>query len=221
MTMASGAVVTAWNLETRASPMPHGPRIHVIPRDFSVTEGLDENGPTLHLMAPPAAEQRTKESASVVVVDAIRSGSPRGSLKGKDDEGNEEFDVLEKAVRQHPGALVVGAVTGRRSALVWVRVQPPAVWESVGYVVSVRAEEREGGNPEFYPSAVYGWMRWWLENVDRSALPEDFPVGVLLPQPPQSMDIAFGEEATRLLINYAQRPIPLGEPIDPEDPLFR
>ncbi|WP_149827174.1 hypothetical protein [Streptomyces tailanensis] len=221
MAIASGAVVAAWNLETRVSPTPHGPRVHVIPRDFSVTEGLGEDCPTLHLMAPPSAERLTKESASVIVVDATRNGSSWGSTKELDDKRNAEFDVLENAVRQHPGALIVGAVTGRCRALVWVRVQPPSVWEPVGYTVSVRTEEAEGGNPEFYPSAIYGWMRWWLENIDRSTLPEDYPVGVLLPQPPQSMDMVLDEGTTRLLISYALRPIPLGEVSDPEDPLFR
>lgn len=220
MAKASGAVVAAWNLETRVSPMPHGPQVRVSPRDLSATEGLDGDGPALHLMAPPAARRLVKESASVVVVDASRTASARRRLHDLHDELNQEFDVLENAVHQHPGALVVGAVTGRRSALVWVRVQPPSVWEPVGYTVSVRTEE--GGNPEFYPSAIYGWMRWWLESIDRSALPEDYPVSVLLPQPPPSMDMVCDGGTPRLLISPAQRPFALSQVSDPKDPvLFR
>lgn len=160
------------------------------------------------------------ESASVVVVDASRTAPSHRSLEGLDDRKNRDFDVLEDAVRQHPGARVVGAVTGRRSALVWVRVQPPAVWEPAGYTVNVRTEE--GVDPQFYPSAVYGWMRWWLESLDRSALPENYPVNVLLPRPPQSVDMVSDEGTTQLLISPAWRPFPPSHVSDPEDPtLFR
>ncbi|MFG3043153.1 hypothetical protein ACGFYZ_40275 [Streptomyces sp. NPDC048330] len=220
MTEAPEAVVAAWKLETRVSPAPHGPRVHVIARDLSATEGLDEGGPTLHLVALPGAERLVTESASVVVVDAIRPASAHLSLKDPDDGLNKDFDVLEHAVRQHPGALVVGAVTGKRSALVWVRVQPPSVWEPAGYTVHVRTDE--GVNPELYPSAIYGWMRWWLESIDRSALPENYPVNVLLPRPPQSMDMESDEGTAQLLISPARRPFPPGHISDPEDPiLFR
>ncbi|MFB7918971.1 hypothetical protein [Streptomyces sp. NPDC056061] len=209
MSKAAETVLAAWTLETRVSP-PSEPaehlRVHVVPRDLSAGEG--ENGPALHLMALPNAEPRITQSASVVVVDATGASSPNGA-----------FNVLNDAARAYPGVLVVGAVTGRGSALVWVRVQPPSVWQPVGYTVHVHAE---GGQPEFYASALYGWMRWWLENLDRSALPARFPVGVLLPRPPQMVEMVMPETTVQLAIRHAERvPDRPFETHDPEDPLYR
>ncbi|WP_274036247.1 hypothetical protein [Streptomyces sp. MMBL 11-1] len=206
MGKAAGSVLTAWRLETRVSPSAELLRVHVTLRDLSAEEG--ENGPALHLMAPPNSGPGIKESASVLVVDATNVPSPNGA-----------FDVLEDAVCAHPGALVVGAVTGRHSALVWVRVQPPSVWQPVGYTVHVHAK---GGLPEFYASALYGWMRWWLENLDRSALPDGFPLGVLLPRPPEMVEIVMAETSARLSIRNAERASDRPFEIhDPEDPLYR
>ncbi|MFJ4973037.1 hypothetical protein [Streptomyces sp. NPDC088755] len=173
---------------------------------MSASEG--ENGFALHLMAPPNAEPRITESASVVVVDATGALLPNGA-----------FDVLEDAVRAYPGASVVGATTGRCSALVWVRVQPPSVWQPVGYTVHVHAE---GGQPEFYASVLYGWMRWWLEDLDRSTLPAGFALGVLLPRPPQLVEMVMSETTAHLSIRHAERVSDrLFEIHDPEDPLYR
>lgn len=206
MSKAAGAVLAAWRLETRVAPLSEHLRVDVIPRDLSAAEG--ENGPALHLMAPPNAEPGIKESASVVVVDATGAPSPNGA-----------FDVLEDAVRAYPGVLVVGAVTGSRSALVWVRVQPPSVWQPVGYTVHVHAK---GGQPELYASALYGWMRWWLENLDRSALPDGFPPSMLLPRPPETLEMVMSETSAQLSIRHAERAADRPFKIhDPEDPLYR
>ncbi|MFD8609542.1 hypothetical protein [Streptomyces sp. NPDC059631] len=206
MSNAADTVLAAWRLETHVSSPGEHLRVHVIPRDLSAGEG--ENGPALHLMAPPNAEPGIRESASVVVVDA--TGVP--SLNGA-------FDVLDAAVRACPGVRVVGAVTGRCSALVWVRVQPPSVWQPVGYTVNVHAE---GGQPEFYASALYGWMRWWLENLDRRALSARLPLSVLLPRPPQTVEMVMPEITMQLLIRHAARvPDRPFEIHDPEDSLHQ
>ncbi|MCX4682223.1 hypothetical protein OG413_44385 [Streptomyces sp. NBC_01433] len=206
MSKAAGTVLAAWMLETRVSSPAEHLCVHVIPRDLSAVEG--EDGPALHLMAPPNAEPRIKESASVVVVDATDAPSPNGA-----------FDVLEEAVRGYPGVLVVGAVTGSCSALVWVRVQPPSVWQPVGYTVHVHTK---GGQPEFYASALYGWMRWWLENLDQSALPAGCPPSVLLPRPPQMVEMVMAETSTQLSIRHTERvPDRPFEIHDPQDPLYR
>jgi len=206
MNKAAASVLAAWSLETRVTSPSELLRVHVTPRDLSASEG--ENGPALHLMAPPNAEPRIKESASVVVVDATNAPSPNGA-----------FDVLEDGARACPGVLVVGAVTGSHSALVWVRVQPPSVWQPVGYTVHVHAK---GGPSEFYASALYGWMRWWLENLDRSALPDGFPLSVLLPRPPETMEIVMPETSALLSIRHAERASDRPFEIhDPEDPLYR
>ncbi|MFD5443634.1 MULTISPECIES: hypothetical protein [Streptomyces] len=207
MSKAAETVLAAWRLETRVSSSPgEHLRVRVIPRDLSAEEG--ENGPSLHLMAPPNAEPRITESASVVVMDATDAPPP-----------NKAFDVLDDAVRAYPGARVVGAVTGGCSALVWVRVQPPSVWQPVGYTVHVHAES---GLPQFYASALYGWMRWWLETLDRSALPARFPLSVLLPRPPRMMELVMPETTMQLSIRHTE-PVP-DRPFefhDPEDPLYR
>lgn len=104
---AGGMVVGDARLLSRRAPSR--------PRDPPRLVGRErENGVALHLMAPPNADPRVTESASVVVVDATGAPSPNGA-----------FDVLDDAVHAYPGVLVVGAVTGRFSALVWVAVQPP------------------------------------------------------------------------------------------------
>ncbi|MFG2210953.1 hypothetical protein [Streptomyces sp. NPDC048638] len=212
MSEAAGTVLAAYRLETRVSSTSEAAErvhVHVIPRDLSAAEG--EDGPALHLMAPPTAGRGVKESASVVVVDATTSPIPNGA-----------FDVLEDAVRAYPGVLVVGAVTGSHSALVWVRVQPPSVWQPVGYTVHVSARTAKEGQSVFYASALYGWMRWWLENLDRSALPDRFPVSVLLPRPPDVVEMVMPDASARLSIRHAERaPDRPVEFHDPEDPLYR
>lgn len=206
MSKAPGTVLASWNLETRVSSPAERLRVDVIPLDPAAVEG--ENGPALHLMAPPHADSRIKESASVLVVDATDAPSPNGA-----------FDVLEDAVRAYPGVLVVGAVTSRYSALVWVRVQPPSLWQPVEYAVHVHAKD---GKSEFFASALYGWMRWWLEDLDRSALPADFPADVLLPRPPQTLEMVMPETSVQPSIRHTERaPDQRFEIHDPEDPLYR
>lgn len=78
----------------------------------------------------------------------------------------------------------------------------PSVWQPVGYTVHVHAD---GGQPEFYASALYGWMRWWLENLDRSALPDGFPFNVLLPRPPQMVGMSMHETTVQLSIRHTAR----------------
>ncbi|MBP2055442.1 hypothetical protein J2Z21_008456 [Streptomyces griseochromogenes] len=121
-----------------------------------------------------------RENASVVVTDARSAPIPHV--------------VLERAVHAYPGATVVGAVTSDREALVWVCVQPPAVLGRVGYTVRVRSEEP--GQPELYPSAVYGWARWWCEQ--HTDIPCGYPRRALLPLPPERIDATTSTGTYRL-----------------------
>ncbi|MGW6708392.1 hypothetical protein ACWGDE_26340 [Streptomyces sp. NPDC054956] len=155
--------------------------------------------PTTHFLAPTGVP-KISESASVVVADARSTSYEKA------------FDLLHDGVQDHPGAMIVGAVTSDRSALVWVRVQPRSVWEPAGYTVMVRSEDQ--GPADLYPSVIYGWARWWLE---RLIVPAEYPRNVLLPRPPLLLDALVGQDTFRLGISSAERPGQY-EVRDPQDP---
>ncbi|WP_158697955.1 hypothetical protein [Streptomyces prunicolor] len=161
---------------------------------------------TLHLLAPAGRSligpEPVVQSASVVVADARHHRSV--------DAAQEE---LRARVRSLPGALVVAAVTSNRSALVWVRVQPPAVWEPAGYTVTVRSDEP--GPVGLYPSVIYGWIRWWADQ--QTGFPEGFPFGLLLPRPPGRIDATVLSDTYRLTITPADAFIS-STYTDPHDP---
>ncbi|MFD4561239.1 hypothetical protein ACFWP5_44170 [Streptomyces sp. NPDC058469] len=156
-----------------------------------LAEGHPQEEGTWHLLAPvgrsPIEPEPVAQSASVVVADARHHRSV--------DAAHEE---LRARVRSLPGALVVAAVTSSREALVWVSVQPPAVWEPAGYTVTVRSDEP--GPVGLYPSVVYGWIRWWADQ--QTGFPEGFPVGLLLPRPPSRI-VAVLSGTYRLTITPA------------------
>ncbi|WP_053214984.1 hypothetical protein [Streptomyces viridochromogenes] len=143
----------------------------------------------LHLMAPPKVPY-VSESASVVVADA------------RNVSAEESFAILHDTVRQYPGAWIFGAVASSRSALVWVRVQPEAVWEPAGY--TVRVTSTSPGPAELYASVIYGWAYWWLERLDVPDMPQlRLPRGLLLPRPPARLRAVHDEQQYTLEITDA------------------
>lgn len=191
-------VVAPSTVETQVVEEDQAVGVLVTCHDPATPTGPDDSR-TTHLLAPTGVPL-ISESASVVVTDA----------RAATDE--QEFDVLNNAVRHHPGAMVVGAVTSSRSTLVWVRVQPFSVWEPTGYTVTVRS--KEPGPAELYPSVIYGWARWWLERLD---VPEGYPRGVLLQRPPFRLDARMHDDAYDLDVSTT---VGAGryEMRDPQDP---
>ncbi|MFE7124988.1 hypothetical protein [Streptomyces sp. NPDC057617] len=194
----AGAVVAPSRVETRTVAVGEAVRVLVTCHDPDASISPDGRR-TTHLLAPSGARYAS-ESASVVVADGRGPAGHDGIVSA--------HDLLYATARQYPGALVAGVVTGSRSALVWVRVQPPSVWVPVGYSVTVRSTGP--GPAELYPSAVYGWARWWLEQ--QSDIPSGFPVGLLLPRPPRHLDVVAqwdartSQYAHRLTVEAATRP---------------
>jgi len=160
---------------------------------------------TWHLLAPAGRSligpEPVAQSASVVVADARKHPSWEAA-----------HEELRARVRSLPGALVVAVATSSRSALVWVRVQPPAVWEPAGYTVTVRSDEP--GPVGLYPSVIYGWIRWWADQ--QTGFPEDFALGSLLPRPPGRIDATVLSDTYRLTITPAEASIPRAH--HPHDP---
>ncbi|WP_326759097.1 hypothetical protein OHB35_15065 [Streptomyces phaeochromogenes] len=161
---------------------------------------------TWHLLAPAdrslIAPEPVAQSASVVVADARKHPNWQAAQ-----------EELRERVRSLPGALVVAAVTSSRSALVWVRVQPPAVWEPAGYTVTVRSDEP--GPVGLYPSVIYGWIRWWADQQTR--FPPGFPFGLLMPRPPGRIDATLLSDTYRLAITPADA-LFTSVVRDPQDP---
>ncbi|UIX34456.1 hypothetical protein [Streptomyces sp. GQFP] len=161
---------------------------------------------TWHLLAPASQSlivpEPVVQSASVVVADARKHPSWQAAQ-----------EELRERVRSLPGALVVAAVTSSRSALVWVRVQPPAVWEPAGYTVMVRSDEP--GPVGLYPSVIYGWIRWWADQ--QTDIPEGFPAGLLQPRPPTRIDATVLSDTYRLAITPADASTSSVHPHDPTE----
>ncbi|WP_180685859.1 hypothetical protein [Streptomyces gossypiisoli] len=169
-------------------------RVDVYPAQ---TPCIDDGTRVMHHRGPAG-----DASSSVVVADATEA------------TGADAFDLLERIVREHPGTFIVGVATSRQAALVWVRVQPASVWEPTGYTVRVSSDD--AAPAELFPSAVYGWARWWLA---RLTVPDGFPRGLLLARPPAAMDLDTGEDVYQLEIVHADKPGTYSFAFhDPEDP---
>lgn len=207
--MTSGPVVPVTNVETHVTPATEEALIRVR-LTCQASEAVDHHDTrVLHALSPASADPLRSESASVVVGD------------GRACHGELRRNLLLESVGEYPGAAVVGLVESDRSALVWVRVQPPSVWEDTGYVVAVSSHEP--GPAGLYPSVVYGWMRWWAAEPDDA--PPGYPRSLLLPRPPERLDAVVyptpSSAATtlRLHVDAAEsvRYRPAGDPEDPTE----
>ncbi|MEU9189867.1 hypothetical protein AB0D14_36100 [Streptomyces sp. NPDC048484] len=159
-------------------------------------------------------------NASVVVADA------------RDQETFQAHRTLHDAVAHFRyGALVIGAVTTPRSALVWIRDNPGRLQEEpTGYAVEIRSPRP--GPAELYPSVLYTWLRWWDEQ-NRNSLPPDDRTPHQVPRPPAELTALLHRTQRQLTVRDAdldtsgdwgrRRTVPQrhSEPFDPEDPLFR
>lgn len=172
----------------------------------------------VHLLAP-ASDQLTAANASVVVADA------------RHQETAQAQSTLHDAVaRYRYGALVIGAVTTPRSALVWIRDNTGRhLEEPTGYAVEIRSP-RAPGPAELYPSVLYTWLRWWTDQT-RNSLPPGDRTPLQPPQPPTELTALLPGAQRHFTVRDAGldtrgdwgRTVAQGgfETFDPWDPLFR
>ncbi|WP_280886892.1 hypothetical protein [Streptomyces sp. LBL] len=200
-------VVAAGYVETQADTGPDSVVRVRVDWHPSAGEHPPKSEGTWHLLAPAGRSlivpDPVVQSASVVVADVREHASWQAAR-----------EELQDRVRSLPGALVVAAVTSSRSALVWVRVQPPAVWEPAGYTVTIRSDEP--GPVGLYPSVIYGWIRWWADH--QTGFPEGLPLGLLQARPPGRIDATVLCDTYRLTITPADASISsVHEPRDPTE----
>jgi hypothetical protein len=171
----------------------------------------------VHLLAP-ASDQLWASSASVVVADARDQGTPQA-----------QSTFHDAVARYRHGALVIGAVTTPRSALVWIRDNSGRHQEEpTGYAVEIRSHRP--GPAELYPSVLYTWMRWWYAQI-RASLPPGDQDPLQPPQPPTELTAILPGAQRHLTVHDSGidtrgdwgRTVSQGyfEPFDPWDPLFR
>ncbi|GLW74678.1 hypothetical protein Kpho02_69760 [Kitasatospora phosalacinea] len=136
-------------------------------------------------------QQRVVESASVIVARATPESEP-------------PMILLDTLMRRHLTAEVVGVLIDDRTCLVGVRARR---WNNIlgtrGYAVTVRADGPKPGPLSLYPSAIYGWSRWWysnaLEFADRRVERDE------LPPPPPALDIVEAWQPYRLALEEPER----------------
>ncbi|WP_010352605.1 hypothetical protein [Streptomyces acidiscabies] len=171
----------------------------------------------VHLLAP-ASDESVASIASVVVADA------RGQ-----ETSQARSTLHDNVARYRFGALVIGAVTTPRSALVWIRDNAGRHQEEpTGYAVEVCGDRP--GPAELYPSVLYTWLRWWYEQT-RSSLPPGDQPPLQPPQPPAELTALLPGAQQHLTVRDARldtrgnwgRTVSqaYSEPHDPWDPLYR
>ncbi|MEU1307764.1 hypothetical protein ABZ419_02545 [Streptomyces cinnamoneus] len=150
------------------------------------------------------------ESASIVVAEA--GDSP-------------PLLALDRLRSRYPYARCIGIIVNRHTVLVWLTTARAA--SQTGYLVTMTAADPQNPGPlSLYPSALYGWARWW--HGQAASLIDERTVTIAeLPPPPVSLDIVEAWRPYRVdltghdSMTFPAPPTPQRPLVDPDGPEFR
>ncbi|MEU3353078.1 hypothetical protein [Streptomyces sp. NPDC037389] len=133
--------------------------------------------------------------------------------------------ALDRLRGRYPYARCVGTIVDGRTVLVWLTTARGA--SQTGYLVTMTAADPQNPGPlSLYPSALYGWVRWWHNHA--AALIDERTVTVAeLPPPPLALDVVEAWCPYRIELTGHDRmtfpDVPLSPrlPVDPDGPEFR
>ncbi|MFI9311519.1 hypothetical protein [Streptomyces triculaminicus] len=156
------------------------------------------------------AQEQRAESASVVVAES--SDSP-------------PLLALDRLRGRYPYARCVGVIVDGHTMLAWLTTARAA--SQAGYLVTMTASNpQEPGPLSLYPSALYGWARWWHSQA--AALIDERAVTIAeLPPPPLTLDVVEAWRPYRVdltghdRMTFPDPPTPARPPVDPDGPESR
>ncbi|WP_034090736.1 hypothetical protein [Streptacidiphilus albus] len=150
------------------------------------------------------ADPEVALNASIVVTHAAGRLSPE--------------TVLGEVMQTHPGCLLGAVVTGPNCCLVSVHTHR---WNPDDSLPALRMTATgppdRPSEPQLYPLAVYGWMRWWADREQKAG--RAFRLADQL-SPPASLVLvdAFTQEPTPLTISEARATVWQALPPSPPRP---